>query len=33
MDADPDLAEPQNALLAIALRERFGEEALAPIRA
>jgi ATP-dependent DNA helicase RecG len=33
VDADPDLEEPEHALLAIALRERYGEEALAPIRA
>ncbi|HET9720592.1 MAG TPA: ATP-dependent DNA helicase RecG [Solirubrobacteraceae bacterium] len=33
MDSDPDLGEPEHALLAVALRERYGEEALAPIRA
>jgi ATP-dependent DNA helicase RecG len=33
VDADPDLEAPEHALLAIALRERYGEEALAPMRA
>src|SRR5205085_1207485 len=32
-DADPQLAEPEHALLAIAFDERFGAEALAPIPA
>ena len=32
-DADPDLAEPEHALLAEALRIRYGAEASAPIRA
>jgi ATP-dependent DNA helicase RecG len=31
--ADPGLAEPEHALLALALAERFGDEAGAPIRA
>jgi ATP-dependent DNA helicase RecG len=33
MDSDPDLAAPEHALLGVALRERYGEESLAPIRA
>jgi ATP-dependent DNA helicase RecG len=33
MDGDPDLEEPEHSLLGLALRERYGEEALAPIRA
>ncbi|HWD65622.1 MAG TPA: ATP-dependent DNA helicase RecG [Solirubrobacteraceae bacterium] len=33
MDGDPDLEEPEHALLGLVLRERYGEEALAPIRA
>jgi ATP-dependent DNA helicase RecG len=33
MDCDPDLAEPEHALIAEALRARYGEEAQAPIRA
>jgi ATP-dependent DNA helicase RecG len=32
-DSDPALAEPEHALLADALRQRFGADALAPIRA
>ncbi len=32
-DTDPDLAAPEHAMLADALREAFGEEALAAIRA
>jgi ATP-dependent DNA helicase RecG len=33
IDTDPDLEQPEHALLGVALRERYGEEALAPIRA
>jgi ATP-dependent DNA helicase RecG len=33
MDSDPDLEAPEHALLGVALRERYGDEALAPIRA
>ena len=33
MDRDPDLAEPEHALLGAQLRERYGQEALAAIRA
>jgi ATP-dependent DNA helicase RecG len=33
MDRDPDLAEPEHALIAAALRARYGDEAQAPIRA
>ncbi len=32
-DADPRLEQPEHALLEDALRERYGDEALAPIRA
>ena len=32
-DADPDLLEPDHALLAAALRARYGEDASGPIRA
>jgi ATP-dependent DNA helicase RecG len=33
VDADPDLAEPEHALLAVAFERAYGEEALAPIPA
>jgi ATP-dependent DNA helicase RecG len=33
MDRDPALAEPEHALIADALRARYGDEAQAPIRA
>jgi ATP-dependent DNA helicase RecG len=33
MDRDPDLAAPEHALIAEALRARYGDEAQAPIRA
>jgi ATP-dependent DNA helicase RecG len=33
IDSDPDLVQAEHALLAVALRERYGEEARAPIRA
>jgi ATP-dependent DNA helicase RecG len=33
IDADPELREPEHALLGAALRQRYGAEALAPIRA
>jgi ATP-dependent DNA helicase RecG len=32
-DTDPELESPENALLAVALRARYGDEASAPIRA
>jgi len=33
MDRDPALAEPEHALIADALRARYGDEAQAPIQA
>jgi ATP-dependent DNA helicase RecG len=33
MDRDPALTEPEHALIAVALRARYGDEAQAPIRA
>ncbi len=33
VDEDPDLEAPEHALLGVALRSRYGEDADAPLRA